>query len=142
MRHAPFFGWVHDLSAPDPTTLFNLFGLIPWTPPEFLMIGIWPIAMGLSMFLQQKMNPAPTDPIQAKIFLFMPLFFTFLLATFPAGLVVYWTTNNVLSMGQQFIIKKRMEKADLKAKTEAKTKASEPAEKPDDKSKKKSKKKK
>jgi YidC/Oxa1 family membrane protein insertase len=108
MRHAPFFGWITDLSAPDPTTLFNLFGLLPYTPPDFLMIGVWPLAMGISMFLQQKLNPQPADPIQAKIFLFMPLFFTFLLAPFAAGLVVYWTWNNLLSMTQQFVIMKRM----------------------------------
>jgi len=108
MRHAPFFGWIQDLSAPDPTTLFNLFGLIPYTPPDFLMIGVWPIIMGISMFLQQKLNPQPPDPIQAKIFLFMPLFFTFLLARFPAGLVVYWAWNNVLSMAQQWLIMRRM----------------------------------
>jgi YidC/Oxa1 family membrane protein insertase len=109
MRHAPFYGWIHDLSAPDPTTLFNLFGLIPWAPPEFIPpIGVWPLLMGLSMFLQQKLNPQPADPVQAKIFLFMPLFFTFLLASFPAGLVIYWTWNNLLSMAQQWLIMKRM----------------------------------
>ncbi|MDD9876748.1 MAG: membrane protein insertase YidC [Magnetovibrio sp.] len=108
MRHAPFFGWIHDLSAPDPTSLFNLFGLIPWSPPEFLLIGIWPIIMGVTMFLQQKLNPQPTDPIQAKIFLFLPLFFTFLLARFPAGLVIYWAWNNLLSMLQQWVIMRRM----------------------------------
>lgn len=108
MRHQPFYGWLTDLSAIDPTTIFNLFGLIPWTPPDFLMIGVLPILMGLSMFLQQKLNPQPTDPVQAKIFLFMPLFFTFLLASFPAGLVLYWTCNNVLSIAQQWLIMKRM----------------------------------
>ncbi len=108
MRHAPFFGWIKDLSAPDPTTLFNLFGLIPWDPPNFLMIGIWPLAMGISMYMQQLLNPQPADPIQAKVFKFMPLFFTFLLAPFAAGLVVYWTVNNVLSMAQQWVIMKRM----------------------------------
>lgn len=108
MRHAPFFGWIQDLSAPDPTSLFNLFGLIPWTPPEFMMIGIWPIIMGASMYLQQKLNPQPADPIQAKIFLFMPLFFTFLLAQFPAGLVIYWAWNNTLSILQQWVIMRRM----------------------------------
>jgi len=109
MRHAPFFGWIHDLSAPDPTTLFNLFGLIPWTPPEIIpMIGVWPVIMGLTMFLQQKLNPQPADPIQAKIFLFLPLFFTFLLAGFPAGLVIYWAWNNSLSILQQWIIMRRM----------------------------------
>ncbi len=108
MRHAPFYGWIQDLSAPDPTTLFNLFGLIPWTPPDFLMIGIWPLMMGISMFLQQKLNPQPTDPIQAKVFMFLPIFFTFLLAPFPAGLVIYWAWNNTLSILQQWTIMKRM----------------------------------
>ncbi|MBO6519118.1 MAG: membrane protein insertase YidC [Rhodospirillales bacterium] len=108
MRHAPFFGWIQDLSAPDPTTIFNLFGLIPWTPPDFLMIGVWPLIMGASMYIQQKLNPQPADPIQAKIFLFMPLFFMFLLANFPAGLVIYWAWNNVLSILQQWVIMRRM----------------------------------
>ncbi len=107
MRHAPFFGWIQDLSAPDPTTIFNLFGLIPWDPPSFLMIGIWPMIMGASMFLQQKLNPAPPDPVQAKIFMLLPFFFTILLAAFPAGLVIYWTWNNILSITQQWIIMKR-----------------------------------
>ncbi|MEQ8665221.1 MAG: membrane protein insertase YidC [Rhodospirillales bacterium] len=108
MRHAPFFGWIQDLSAPDPTTIFNLFGLIPWTPPDFLMIGIWPLIMGASMYLQQKLNPQPADPMQAKIFLFLPILFTFLLAAFPAGLVIYWAWNNCLSILQQWIIMRRM----------------------------------
>ena len=108
MRHAPFFGWIQDLSAPDPLSLFTLFGAIPWTPPDFLMIGIWPIIMGVSMFLQQKLNPQPADPVQAKIFLFLPLFFTFLLARFPAGLVIYWAWNNTLSILQQWVIMRRM----------------------------------
>ncbi len=108
MRHAPFFGWIQDLSAPDPTSLFNLFGLIPFTPPDFLMIGVWPLIMGISMYLQQKLNPQPTDPIQAKIFLFLPLMFTFMLARFPAGLVIYWAWNNSLSMLQQWLIMRRM----------------------------------
>jgi YidC/Oxa1 family membrane protein insertase len=108
MRHAPFFGWIQDLSAPDPTTIFNLFGLIPFTPPDFLMIGIWPLIMGISMFIQQRLNPQPADPIQAKIFLFMPILFTFLLATFPAGLVIYWAWNNTLSILQQWVIMRRM----------------------------------
>ncbi len=109
MRHAPFYGWVHDLSAPDPTTLFNFFGLIPWTPPEYIpMIGIWPILMGLTMFLQQRLNPQPADPIQAKVFMFLPIFFTFLLANFPAGLVIYWAWNNLLSIAQQRLIMWRM----------------------------------
>ena len=108
MRHAPFFGWIQDLSAPDPTTIFNLFGLIPFTPPDFLMIGIWPLIMGISMFIQQRLNPQPADPIQAKIFLFMPILFTFLLATFHAGLVIYWAWNNTLSILQQWVIMRRM----------------------------------
>ncbi len=108
MRHAPFFGWIQDLSAADPTSVFNLFGMIPWTPPDFLMIGVWPLIMGVSMFLQQKLNPQPTDPMQAKIFQFLPVLFTFLLARFPAGLVIYWAVNNVLSMAQQWLIMRRM----------------------------------
>ena len=107
MRHAPFFGWIKDLSAPDPTSIFNLFGLIPWDPPQFLMIGIWPIIMGLTMWVQMKLNPAPPDPIQAKIFTWMPVFFTFLLASFPAGLVIYWAWNNFLSVLQQATIMAR-----------------------------------
>ena len=107
MRHQPFFGWIKDLSASDPTTIFNLFGLLPFTPPSFLIIGIWPILMGLTMFVQQKLNPAPTDPIQAKIFMFFPIFLTVILASFPSGLVVYWTVNNVLTIAQQWFIMKR-----------------------------------
>ncbi|GHD56653.1 membrane protein insertase YidC [Thalassobaculum fulvum] len=108
MRHAPFYGWIRDLSAPDPTSLFNLFGLIPWDPPQFLMIGAWPVLMGLTMFLQQKLNPQPTDPVQAKVFMFLPIMFTFLLGHFAAGLVIYWTWNNLLSIAQQAIIMRRM----------------------------------
>jgi len=108
MRHAPFYGWIKDLSVADPTSLFNVFGLIPWAPPEFLMVGAWPLLMGITMFLQQKLNPQPTDPMQAKIFLFLPIMFTFLLAQFPAGLVIYWTWNNILSMLQQWVIMRRM----------------------------------
>ncbi len=107
MRHQPFFGWIQDLSAQDPTSIFNLFGLIPWDPPGFLIIGIWPILMGLTMFLQQKLNPAPTDPIQAKIFMFFPLFLTIILAPFPSGLVVYWTINNILTIAQQWVIMRK-----------------------------------
>ncbi len=107
MRHAPFYGWIKDLSVKDPTTLFNLFGLIPWDPPSFMIIGIWPILMGLTMYIQQKLNPAPPDPIQAKIFAFFPLFITILLSQFAAGLVIYWTTNNILSILQQWIITRR-----------------------------------
>ncbi len=108
MRHTPFFGWIQDLSAPDPAIIVTLFGLIPWDPPQFLMIGVWPILMGITMYLQQKLNPAPPDPIQAKIFMFMPIMFTWLLAQFPAGLVIYWTWNNLLSITQQAVIMKRM----------------------------------
>jgi YidC/Oxa1 family membrane protein insertase len=110
MRHAPFYGWINDLSAPDPTTVFNAFGLIPFTPPDFLHIGAWPIIMGITMWLQQRLNPQPTDPIQAKVFMFLPIFFTFLLAQFAAGLVIYWTWNNLLSISQQWFIMKRTEK--------------------------------
>ena len=113
MRHAPFYGWIEDLSAPDPLTIFNLFGLLPWDPAAWslgfftLGIGIWPILMGLSMFFQMRLNPTPPDPMQAKLFMLMPFFFTFLLASFPAGLVIYWTCNNVLSMAQQWVIMRR-----------------------------------
>ena len=104
MRHAPFFGWIKDLSAPDPTSVFNLFGLIPWDPPTFLMIGAWPLIMGATMWFQMKLNPAPPDPVQQKIFTWMPVFFTYLLASFPAGLVIYWAWNNSLSVLQQSFI--------------------------------------
>jgi len=104
MRQQPFFGWIQDLSARDPTSVFNLFGLIPWDPPTFLMIGVWPILMGLTMFLQQKLNPTPPDPMQAKIFMFLPIFLTIILAPFPSGLVVYWTVSNILTIAQQWVI--------------------------------------
>lgn len=107
MRHAPFFGWINDLSAQDPTSIFNLFGLIPFDPPSFLLIGVWPILMGITMYLQMKMNPAPTDEIQQQIFRWMPIIFTFVLATFPAGLVIYWTFNNAFSILQQWVIMRR-----------------------------------
>jgi YidC/Oxa1 family membrane protein insertase len=108
MRHAPFYGWITDLSAQDPTSIVNLFGLIPWTPPAYIpVLGIWPIIMGFTMFLQQKLNPQPADPLQAKIFMFLPIMFTFMLASFPAGLVIYWSWNNMLSMAQQYLIMKR-----------------------------------
>lgn len=107
MRHAPFFGWIQDLAAPDPTSLFNLFGLLPYDVPSFLMVGVWPIIMGITMFLQMRMNPTPPDPTQAMIFNWMPVVFTFLLATFPAGLVIYWAWNNFLSILQQGVIMKR-----------------------------------
>ncbi|SNY90455.1 protein translocase subunit yidC [Cohaesibacter sp. ES.047] len=107
MRHAPFFGWIQDLSAPDPTNLFTLFGLIPWDAPHFLMLGIWPLIMGITMFVQMKLNPAPPDPTQQMIFNWMPILFTFMLASFPAGLVIYWAWNNSLSILQQATIMKR-----------------------------------
>ena len=107
MRQMPFYGWIQDLSERDPTSLFNLFGLLPYDVPSFLMIGAWPIAMGVSMWVQQKLNPAPTDAMQAKIFMFFPLFLTVILAPFPAGLVIYWTVNNILTMAQQVFIMKR-----------------------------------
>jgi YidC/Oxa1 family membrane protein insertase len=111
MRHAPFFGWIHDLSAPDPTTLFNLFGLIAWTPPSYLMLGAWPLIMGLTMWGQQKLNPAPADPAQAKVFMLMPIVFTYILASFPAGLVIYWTWSNLLTIAQQGAIMRISSKA-------------------------------
>jgi YidC/Oxa1 family membrane protein insertase len=107
MRHAPFFGWIRDLSAPDPTNLFNLFGLLPFDPTAvtpFLHLGVWPLIMGLTMYLQQRLNPPPPDPTQAKLFQLMPIIFTFMLARFPAGLVIYWTWNNLLSVAQQWLI--------------------------------------
>ncbi len=113
MRHAPFFGWIKDLSAPDPTTIFNLFGLIPWDPStvpvvgHFLMLGVWPIVMGITMWFQMKLNPAPPDPTQKMIFDWMPLIFTFMLASFSAGLVIYWAWNNTLSVMQQSYIMHR-----------------------------------
>ncbi|MEO0547418.1 MAG: membrane protein insertase YidC [Pseudomonadota bacterium] len=107
MRHAPFFGWIQDLSAPDPTSIFNLFGLLPFDVPLFLMIGVWPLLMGITMFVQMQMNPAPPDPTQQMIFKWMPVVFTFMLATFPAGLVIYWAWNNFLSIIQQGVIMKR-----------------------------------
>ena len=113
MRHAPFFGWIHDLSAPDPTHVFNLFGLLPYDPSavpligSFLAIGLWPLIMGVTMFVQMKLNPAPPDPAQAMIFTWMPIFFTFMLAAFPAGLVIYWAWNNTLSVTQQYVIMRR-----------------------------------
>ncbi len=107
MRHAPFFGWIHDLAAPDPTSLFNLFGLLPFAAPAFLHIGVLPIIMGITMFLQMRMNPTPPDPTQAMIFTWMPVIFTFMMAGFPAGLVLYWAWNNTLSIIQQGVIMKR-----------------------------------
>ena len=107
MRQMPFYGWIHDLSERDPTSIFNLFGLLPYDVPTFLIIGAWPVAMGVSMWVQQKLNPAPTDAMQAKIFMFFPLFLTVILAPFPSGLVIYWTINNILTMAQQVFIMKR-----------------------------------
>jgi YidC/Oxa1 family membrane protein insertase len=107
MRHAPFFGWIHDLSAPDPTSLFNLFGLIPYTVPDFLHVGAWPIIMGITMWVQMQLNPQQPDPVQQKIFNWMPVIFTFMLASFPSGLVIYWAWNNVLSLLQQYTIMRR-----------------------------------
>ena len=110
MRQAPFFGWIHDLSQIDPTNIFNLFGLIPFDPTTispFLHLGLWPLIMGVTMFLQQKLNPPPPDPVQARMFQFMPIIFTFMLARFPAGLVIYWSWNNTLSIAQQWLIMRR-----------------------------------
>ena len=121
MRHAPFYGWIKDLSAPDPTSMFNLFGLLPFDTPGFLTIGIWPLLMGLTMYLQQKLNPAPPDPIQAKVFMFLPVIFTVILAGFPAGLVVYWTANNAMTIAQQWIIMRRATATAVAATPPAKT---------------------
>lgn len=110
MRHTPFYGWIADLSAPDPTNVFTLLGLFEWGPPSFLHIGVWPVLMCITMILQQKLNPKPTDPMQAKVIAWMPYIFLFLFATFPAGLVIYWTWNNTLSVIQQAIIMKRYKK--------------------------------
>jgi YidC/Oxa1 family membrane protein insertase len=107
MRHAPFYGWIHDLSAPDPTNIFTLFGAIPWTPPTMLHLGVWPLIMGVTMWLQQKLNPQPADPVQAKMFQFLPIIFTFLLGNFASGLVIYWAWSNSLSILQQWVIMKR-----------------------------------
>jgi YidC/Oxa1 family membrane protein insertase len=107
MRHAPFFGWIRDLAAPDPTSIFNLFGLLPFAVPAMLLLGVWPILMGITMFVQMKLNPEPTDPVQKMVFTWMPVFFTFLLGSFPAGLVIYWTWNNFLSILQQAYIMKK-----------------------------------
>jgi YidC/Oxa1 family membrane protein insertase len=112
MRQAPFYGWIEDLSVRDPTTILNGFGLFPWVVPDLgvlnlLNLGVWPILMGITMMLQHRLNPQPADPVQAKIFFFMPIVFTFLLAQFPAGLVIYWTWNNLLSIMQQAVIMKR-----------------------------------
>ena len=116
MRHAPFYGWINDLSAKDPTSILNLFGILPYSVqnlpiPDFFQLGIWPIVMGITMWLQFRLNPTPPDPVQARIFAWMPVIFTFLLATFPAGLVIYWTINNLLSIGQQWLIMKQTNKS-------------------------------
>lgn len=110
MRQAPFFGWIKDLSAPDPTSIFNLFGLLPYSLPDisFLHLGVWPVIMGITMWLQMKMNPEPPDPVQKQIFAWMPLIFTFMLGSFPAGLVIYWAWNNLLSVIQQYVIMRKM----------------------------------
>jgi YidC/Oxa1 family membrane protein insertase len=110
MRHAPFFGWIKDLSVPDPTSVLNLFGLLPYDVPnlgalQILSLGVWPLVLGVTMFLQQKMNPPPPDPVQAKIFMFLPIMFTFMMAQFQAGLVIYWSWNNLLGIGQQWLLK-------------------------------------
>jgi YidC/Oxa1 family membrane protein insertase len=104
MRQAPFYGWIHDLSAPDPTSVFTLFGAIPWTPPMFLHIGAWPLMMGISMFLQQRLSPQPPDKTQARVFMIMPVMFTYMLGQMPAGLVIYWTWSNLLSIAQQWFV--------------------------------------
>ena len=113
MRQAPFFGWIKDLAAPDPTNVFTLFGLLPIDPTQlpvfghFLHLGVWPLVMGVSMWVQMKMNPEPADPVQKTMFAWMPVIFTFMLGSFPAGLVIYWTWNNFLSVLQQSLIMKK-----------------------------------
>ena len=110
MRHQPFFGWIKDLSAPDPATILTLFGFFPWHVPEilhFFNIGAWPLVMGVTMYLQQRLNPAPTDPVQARVFQFLPIMFTFMMAPFSAGLVIYWAWSNVLSIAQQYYIMRK-----------------------------------
>lgn len=117
MRHAPFYGWIEDLSAQDPTNLFELFGLIPWDTPDLMHLGVWPLLMGISMFAQQKINPQPPDPMQARIMMMLPIVFTFFLARFPAGLVIYWTVNNLLSIAQQATIMRLTAKKTAAAKS-------------------------
>jgi len=107
LRHAPFYGWIHDLSAPDPTSLFNLFGLLPYDVPDYLLIGVWPLLMGITMWVQMRLNPTPPDPVQASLFNWMPVIFTFMLGTFPVGLVIYWAWSNFLSILQQSVIMRR-----------------------------------
>lgn len=107
MRHAPFFGWINDLSAPDPTSVFNLFGMIPWTPPSFLAIGLWPLILGITMYIQQLLNPQPADPAQARAMRLLPVIFIVMFHGFPAGLIIYWAWGNILSMTQQWFINKR-----------------------------------
>jgi YidC/Oxa1 family membrane protein insertase len=110
MRHQPFFGWIKDLSAPDPLTILTGFGLFHWQVPEFLHffnIGIWPLIMGVTMYLQQRLNPAPADPVQARVFQFLPIMFTFMMAQFQAGLVIYWAWSNTLSIAQQYYIMRK-----------------------------------
>jgi YidC/Oxa1 family membrane protein insertase len=105
MRHTPFWGWIKDMSAPDPTTLFNLFGVIPWDPPSFLMIGVWPIIMGFTMWLQQRLTPQPAaDPTMRKMMAFLPIFLTYIMSAFPAGLVIYWSWSNILTIIQQLVL--------------------------------------
>lgn len=111
MRHAPFFGWIRDLSAPDPTNILNLFGLLPFAAPSFVHIGAWPIIMGITMLLQQRMNPTPPDPVQARVIKMMPFVLIFVFASFPAGLVIYWSWSNVLSILQQWVIMRGVERA-------------------------------
>ena len=109
MRHAPFYGWIHDLSVQDPTSIWNLFGLFPWHGFGMLDIGLWPVIMGLTMFVQQKLSPAPTDPVQATVMKFMPLLLMVMLYSLPSGLMIYWSFSNILSIGQQYAINKTAE---------------------------------
>ena len=107
MRHAPFFGWIKDLSSPDPTSIFNLFGALPFAVPEFLLIGVWPLIMGATMWLQFQLNPPQPDPTQQMIFNWMPVMLTFMMASMPAGLIIYWSWSNIISFAQQYYITKK-----------------------------------
>jgi YidC/Oxa1 family membrane protein insertase len=111
VRHAPFFGWIQDLAAPDPTSIWNLFGILPYDVsfiPSIAALGVWPLLLGISMYLQQKLNPAPTDPIQAQVFAWLPWIFMFMLGSFASGLVIYWVANNFITFGQQYLIMRRL----------------------------------
>jgi YidC/Oxa1 family membrane protein insertase len=114
MRQAPFFGWIHDLSAPDPTNIFTAFGFVPWNTPHFLHLGVWPLIMCATMVIQQRLNPKPADEVQAMMMSYMPFMFLFLFANFPAGLVIYWAWNNSLTILQMLYINSHLTKKGLR----------------------------